>query len=138
MSNAALWASRVGPRTYVGRNNAGAEVVIGDGPGMFSPGELLRLALATCHTLSADKRLAAALGDDFAAHVGIDAAKPEGVNRYSHFEMEFVADLSTLDEGAKAALLERAEAAIERNCTVGHTIANGATYNFAVSDEAVE
>ncbi|WP_371152550.1 OsmC family protein [Buchananella felis] len=136
MSSNALWATRTGNRSYVGRNANGAEVLIGDEPGMFSPGELLRLALATCHTLSADKRLAAALGEAFSAHVGVDVVKPEGENRYSHFEMEFLTDLSALDDAARATLMERVEGAIERNCTIGHTLANGATYNFAVVDEA--
>ena len=47
-----------GTRQYIGRNSAGAEVRIGMGPGEFSPGELMKIALATCNTLSADHRLA--------------------------------------------------------------------------------
>ena len=66
----AVWAERTGTRQYIGRNSAGAEVRIGMGPGEFSPGELMKIALATCNTLSADHRLAKALGEDFEATVG--------------------------------------------------------------------
>ena len=71
----AVWAERTGTRQYIGRNSAGAEVRIGMGPGEFSPGELMKIALATCNTLSADHRLAKALGEDFEATVGCSSVK---------------------------------------------------------------
>ena len=57
-----VWAERTGTRQYLAHNGNGAEVRVGMGPGEFSPGELLKIALATCNTLSADHRLAKALG----------------------------------------------------------------------------
>ena len=46
-----LWVERTGTRTYVGRNGRGAEVQIGplENAGSFSPGELLKVALAGLH-----------------------------------------------------------------------------------------
>ena len=64
MSNI-LWAQRKGKKHYVGQNGRGAKVEIGMGENQFTPGELLQLALATCHTFSADHVFAAALGKDF-------------------------------------------------------------------------
>ena len=45
-----LHITREGPRSFIGRNARGAEVRIGgsDADGVFSPGELLHLALAAC------------------------------------------------------------------------------------------
>ena len=77
----AVWAERTGTRQYIGRNSAGAEVRVGMGPGEFSPGELMKIALATCNTLSADHRLAKALGEDFEATVGCSSVKNDAEER---------------------------------------------------------
>ena len=77
----AVWAERAGTRQYIGRNSSGAEVRIGMGPGEFSPGELMKIALATCNTLSADHRLAKALGEDFEATVGCSTVKNDAEER---------------------------------------------------------
>lgn len=45
-----VWAERTGTRQYLGHNANGAQVRIGTGPGEFSPGELVKLALATCNS----------------------------------------------------------------------------------------
>lgn len=131
----ALWAERTGTRAYTGRNERGAEVLIGDGDGVFTPGELLQIALAACSGLSADHRLAHSLGQDFAAVVGVSKEKNEAENRYEHLTVEIVTDLSGLDEQARARLLERAELAIERSCTVGRTLDAGAPHTIVFTDE---
>lgn len=86
--NDALWAERKGERYYVGHNANGATVEIGTGEGQFSPGELMKLALATCNTLSADHTLARELGDDFQASVGVETDKDSERNSYKHFRVE--------------------------------------------------
>ena len=134
----AVWAERTGTRQYVGRNDAGAEVLVGSGPGMFSPGELMKIALATCNTLSADHRLAKALGEDFHATVGCSTVKNTEEERYESFQVEIVTDLSGLDDAKRAVLRERVDAAIDRSCTVGHTITHGADTSLALVDDAEE
>ena len=57
-----LYLERTGVRQYVARNARGAEVLVGDGPGRFTPGDLLKLALAGCNAMSSDARFAAVLG----------------------------------------------------------------------------
>ncbi|GAA4416404.1 OsmC family protein [Georgenia halophila] len=133
----ALWAERTGTRSYTGRNARGAEVLVGDGEGRFTPGELLQIALATCSTLSADHRLAHALGDDFAAVVGVSAEKNAEDNRYGSITAEIVTDLSRLDEETMAKTVERADAAIERQCTVSRTLTAGAGNTVFFTNEAV-
>ena len=91
-----VWAERTGTRQYLGRNARGAEVRVGMGPGEFSPGELLKIALATCNTLSADHRLAKALGEDFEANVICATLKNEEEERYSDMDVQIVTDLSGL------------------------------------------
>ena len=80
----AVWAERAGTRQYIGRNSSGAEVRIGMGPGEFSPGELMKIALATCNTLSADHRLAKALGEGFEATVGSRPSRTTPRSATSH------------------------------------------------------
>ena len=110
----AVWAERAGTRQYIGRNSSGAEVRIGMGPGEFSPGELMKIALATCNTLSADHRLAKALGEDFEATVGCSTVKNDAEER--------------------ELLSQRVAGAVDRHCTVGHTIEHGASYTTTIVD----
>lgn len=121
-----VWAERTGTRQYLAHNARGGEVRVGMGPGEFSPGELLKIALATCSTLSADHRLAKALGEDFEANVICASIKNEEEERYSDLDVQIVTSLSALSPQQLATLHERVEGAIERGCTVGHTLDKGA------------
>lgn len=130
-----VWAERTGTRQYLGHNSRGAEVRVGMGPGEFSPGELIKLALGTCNTLSADHRLAKALGEDFDANVVVATAKNEEEERYSDFDVQIVADFASLTPDQRATLTARVERAIERGCTVGHTIEKGAGIRLHLLDD---
>ena len=117
---------RTGVRQYVARNQDGAEIRIGHGPGLFSPGDLLKLAIAGCNAMSSDPRLVSRLGDDFAQFVGVSADYDEDADRFTHVEVELVQDLSALDEQEQADLIRRADAAIKRNCTIEHSVVDQA------------
>ena len=130
-----IWAERTGTRQYLGRNARGAEVRVGMGPGEFSPGELLKIALATCNTLSADHRLAKALGEDFEANVICATLKNDEEERYSDMDVQIVTDLSGLTPEQLATLTKRVEGAIERGCTVGHTLEKGADLRLHLLDD---
>lgn len=134
----ALWAERTGTRTFTGRNLRGAEVLIGNGdaPGVFTPGELLQIALAGCVGQSTDHRLAHALGDDFHGTVVVSVEKNADENRYETFDVEVIADLGSVDEAARDKAVERGTSAIERGCTVGRTLVAGATYRTVFTSEA--
>jgi uncharacterized OsmC-like protein len=135
-----LHIERAAPKSYVGRNARGAEVMIGSGDadGVFSPGELLAVALAACALLSADHTIASRLGDDFAASVDIEQTKPDGEDRYDRIASTIRANLGALDETQVAALAERAQRAIDRLCTVGHTLDEGAEHPVVLQhDEAL-
>ncbi|HLV03190.1 OsmC family protein [uncultured Georgenia sp.] len=133
----ALWAERQGRPVYVARNERGAEVRIGskDTEGVFSPGELLKVALAACTALSADHVLRSRLGDDFPAVVGVSSTGVEGENRYGHLDVELVLDLGDLEEERRAKLAERVDRTSGRLCTVGRTLKAGATYGVTLTHE---
>ncbi|WP_043536841.1 OsmC family protein [Actinomyces polynesiensis] len=130
-----LFLERQGTRQYVARNARGAELLLGDGPGRFSPGDLLKIALAGCNAMSSDRRLENVLGEDFAQVVGVSGAYDKEADRFDSFQVELVQDLSSLDESARADLERRAEAAIDRNCTIGHTLVRGTPYTKTFTSE---
>ncbi len=132
-----LYLERQGTRQYVARNARGAEVLLGDGPGRFSPGDLLKIALAGCNAMSSDIRMQRVLGEAFAQVIGVSGAYDEQADRFDSFQVELVQDLSGVDGDEREKLLARAQAAIERNCTIGHTITRGVTYTRAFTSEPV-
>lgn len=130
-----LHLERTGVRTYVARNDRGAEVRVGKGPGEFSPGDLLKLALAGCNAMSSDARFSAVLGEDFAQVTTVDGEYNETDDVFESFSMELIQDLSSLSDEDRVELLRRAEAAIARYCTIGHTLDRATPYTRMFSSE---
>jgi len=89
-----LWAERVGTRRYTGHNARGAQVRMGpvEAGDVFTPGELLKLALAGCAGMSADHSLARRLGPDVSVTVRV--AGPNRDERYPEVHEEILVDLS--------------------------------------------
>lgn len=134
----ALQAQRVGSRTFLARNDRGAEVLVGpdDVEGTFTPGELLALALAVCSGMSADHRLAHHLGPDYEAVLGVTRTPVPDENRYAGFDVDIAVDMSALDPDARRTMLERAARAAQRGCTVGRTVRAGADYSLTFTDRS--
>lgn len=132
----ALFLERQGTRQYVARNARGAELLLGDGPGRFSPGDLLKIALAGCNAMSSDRRLEIALGEDFRQVIGVSGEYDEDEDRYDSFQVELVQDLSGLQEAERENLERRAAAAIDRSCTIGHTLVRATPYTKVFTSEA--
>lgn len=127
-----LSATRVGVRTWRASNGRGDELLIGPDtvPGAFNPGELMRLALAVCNAMSTDHRLARELGEEFAATVSVVGMKNDAEERYEHFDVTITADLSAVPAEQLAQLRELSGRSVHRNCTVGRTLAAGASYQY--------
>ena len=123
-----LTGRRVDRAVYVARNARGAEVRIGgaDAEGAFTPGELLQIAAAACASLTADHVLSSRLGETFDASFTVEGDGVKGENRYEKITTKVVVDMSTLDAERQEKLIERAEKAIERLCSVGRTVEQGA------------
>ncbi|OBI44518.1 OsmC family protein [Mycobacterium colombiense] len=135
---AELWVERTGTRRYTGYSSRGAQVLIGseDVDGVFTPGELLKIALAACSGMSSDLPLARRLGDDYQAVVRVSGAADREQERYPLLEETLELDLSSLADDEKERLLVVVSRAIDQVCTVGRTLKSGTTVNFEVSSEA--
>jgi uncharacterized OsmC-like protein len=133
---AELWVERTGTRRYTGYSTRGAQVLIGseDVEGVFTPGELLKIALAACSGMSSDQPLARRLGDDYKTVIRVSGVADREQERYPLLEETLEVDLSSLSEEEKERLLVVVSRAIEQVCTVGRTLKSGTTVNFETAD----
>jgi uncharacterized OsmC-like protein len=131
-----LWVERTGSRRYTGYSSRGAQVLVGseDVEGVFTPGELLKIALAACSGMSTDEPLARRLGDDYKAVVKVSGPADREQERYPLLEEILELDLSGLSGDEKERLLVVANRAVDLACTVGRTLKSGTTVNFEVAD----
>jgi uncharacterized OsmC-like protein len=133
-----LWVERTGTRRYTGHSSRGAQVLVGseDVEGVFTPGELMKIALAACSGMASDQPLARRLGDDYQAVVRVsgDADRDEEV--YPLLAETLEIDLSGLSAEDKDRLLVVVNRAIDLACTVGRTLKSGTTVDFKVVSKA--
>jgi len=131
-----LWVERTGIRRFTGRSSRGAEVLIGSegDDGVFTPGELLKIALAGCSGLSSDQPLRRRLGDDYAAVIKVSGPADRDEERYPRLTETLEIDLSGLTPEEKDRLLLVVNRAIDGVCTVGRTLKAGAEISFEVAD----
>jgi uncharacterized OsmC-like protein len=131
-----LWVERTGIRRYTGRSNRGAEVLIGSvtDEGVFTPGELMKIALAGCSGLSADEPLRRRLGDDFPAVIRVSGDADRDDERYPMLRESLEIDLSGLSEEERQRLVVVVNRAIDQVCTVGRTLKKGTEITFGITD----
>ena len=130
----ALWIERVGTRRYVGYSERGGVVQIGgaEADETFTPGELLKIALAACTGLTSDAAFARRLGDDYPATIHVSGAKNVAEDRYPNLVERLEVDLSSLDEAARERLVTVVTRAIDQACTVARTLKAGATIELSI------
>jgi uncharacterized OsmC-like protein len=131
-----LWVERTAIRRYTGRSSRGAEVLIGSesDEGAFTPGELLKIALAGCSGLSSDQPLRRRLGDDYRAVIRVAGPADRDEERYPRLAETLEIDLSGIAAEDKERLLIVVNRAIDQVCTVGRTLKAGAEISFEVAD----
>lgn len=134
-----LWVERTGVRRYTGRSTRGAEVLVGseDVDGVFTPGELMKIALAACSGMSSDQPLRRRLGDDYPATIRVSGPADRDQERYPLLDEKLEVDLSGLSDDEVARLVTVVERAIDQVCTVGRTLKSGTEVTFEVSDAGV-
>ena len=132
---AELWVERTGTRRYTGKSDRGAEVLIGseDVPGVFTPGELLKVALAACTGMSSDRPLARRLGENYDATVRVSGTADRENEVYPRLEEILEVDLSELDAEAQERLLTVVTKAVDKVCTVGRTLKAGTEIDLTVA-----
>ena len=135
MTEPELWVERTGVRRYTGRSSRGAEVLIGSetDEGVFTPGELLKIALAGCSGLSSDQPLRRRLGDDYNAVIRVSGPADRDSERYPVLAERLEVDLSGLSAEERERLLVVVNRAIDQVCTVGRTLKAGAEVTFEVT-----
>lgn len=131
-----LWVERTGVRRYTGRSSRGAEVLVGseDVEGVFTPGELLKIALAACSGMSSDFALRSRLGDDYDTTIKVSGAADREREVYPHLEERLEVDLSSLSDEDRIKLLTIVRRSIDKACTVGRTLKEGTEVSLAVVD----
>ncbi|WP_343571467.1 OsmC family protein [Mycobacterium sp.] len=131
-----LWVERTGVRRYTGRSSRGAEVLVGseDVEGVFTPGELMKIALAACSGMSSDSPLVRRLGDDYHATVRVSGDADREQEVYPLLEETLEIDLSGLDDAEKTRVLTVVQRAVDQVCTVGRTLKAGTKVDFRVVD----
>src|SRR4051794_39861754 len=131
-----LWVERTGIRRYTGHSSRGAQVLVGseDVDGVFTPGELLKIALAACSGMSTDHPLRRRLGDDYKATVRVSGPADREQERYPLLAERLEVDLSSLSEDEVARLLIVVTRAVDQVCTVGRTLKSGTEVTFEAVD----
>jgi uncharacterized OsmC-like protein len=131
-----LWVERTGTRRYTGHSSQGAEVLIGseDVDGVFTPGELLKIALAACSGMSSDHPLARRLGDDYQATIRVSGDADRDQEIYPLLQETLEVDRSGLDDAEKTRVLTVVQRAIDQVCTVGRTLKSGTKITLEVTD----
>ncbi len=129
-----LWVERTGIRRYTGRSDRGAEVLIGSvtDDGVFTPGELMKIALAGCSGLSSDQSLRRRLGDDYPAVIRVSGDADRDAERYPVLSERLEVDLSGLTPEERDRLLTVVSRAIDQACTVGRTLKAGAEVHMQI------
>ncbi|RDH74527.1 OsmC family peroxiredoxin [Mycolicibacterium moriokaense] len=134
-----LWVERTGVRRYTGRSTRGAQVLVGneDVEGVFTPGELMKIALAACSGMASDAPLQRRLGEDYEVTIRVSGAADREQERYPHLDERMELDLSGLSDDEAARVLTVVKRAIDQVCTVGRTLKSGTEVTFEVSDAGV-
>ncbi|WP_072687537.1 OsmC family protein [Rhodococcus marinonascens] len=129
-----LWVERTGTRLYTGRSSRGAEVLIGSEgvAGVFTPGELLKIALAACSGMSSDFPLSRRLGDNYEATIRVSGAADREEEVYPQLDEVLSLDLSELDADARERLVALVERSVDKVCTVGRTLKAGTKVTLTV------
>ncbi|MFF0145097.1 putative OsmC-like protein [Amycolatopsis sulphurea] len=122
-----LEVRRAGEHRFVGRNDRGAEVVLGraGAEGAFSPVELLQIAVAGCSAVTAEELIVRRVGEDAEFRVVVSADRRVGVAELDGVRVVFEVDLAGVAGDVREGMVRAVERAVERLCTVRRTLVKG-------------
>jgi uncharacterized OsmC-like protein len=129
-----LEVERVGAHLFVGRNERGAEVRIGSDEveGVFSPGELLQLAVASCTTVTVEDMVVRRSGPDAKVDATVTRDRAPGTHEFQRLSVTLDVDLGGLDDAARERVVKALRIAVERECTISRTVQLGAPVDLEI------
>ena len=118
-----LWVERNKDGSWDAFSEDGAHIKFGKGRGVFTPGDLMKIALAGCAALSSQFAIEHTLGDGKGAKIVVDGTYDADSDAYINFNEQVVVDATDakLSEEDANKLKERVTRHIEKGCTVKHT-----------------
>ena len=118
-----LWVERNKDGSWDAFCDDGAHIKFGKGRGVFTPGDLMKIALAGCAALSSQFAIEHTLGDGKGARIVVDGTYDADSDAYINFNEQVVVDATDakLSEEDADKLKERVTRHIEKGCTVKHT-----------------
>lgn len=118
-----LWVERNKDSSWDAFSDDGAHIKFGKGRGVFTPGDLMKIALAGCAALSSQFAIEHTLGDGKGAKIVVDGTYDADSDAYINFNEQVVVDATDakLSEEDANKLKERVTRHIEKGCTVKHT-----------------
>ncbi len=118
-----LWVERNKDGSWDAYSEDGAHLKFGHGKGVFTPGDLMKIALAGCAALSSQFAIEHTLGEGKGAKIVVDGTYDADNDAYINFNEQVVVDAMDAglsDEDAEK-LKERITRHIDKGCTVKHT-----------------
>ena len=118
-----LWVERNKDGSWDAFSDDGAHIKFGKGRGVFTPGDLMKIALAGCAALSSQFAIEHTLGDGKGARIVVDGTYDADSDAYINFNEQVVVDATDakLSEEDADKLKERVTRHIEKGCTDKHT-----------------
>lgn len=123
MGDKRLWVERNKDGSWDAFSDDGAHIKFGHGKGLFSPGDLMKVALAGCAAMTSEFAIEHTLGEGRGASVVVDGTYDSEDNAYLSFNEQLVVDATDAELSNEDAdkLKERITRHIDKGCTVGRT-----------------
>lgn len=118
-----LWVERNKDGSWDAFSEDGAHIKFGKDRGQFTPGDLMKIALAGCAALSSQFAIEHTLGEGKGAKIVVGGTYDADNDAYINFDEQVVVDAtgSDLRDEDAAKLKERITRHIDKGCTVKHT-----------------
>lgn len=118
-----LWVERNKDGSWDAFSDDGAHIKFGKGKGVFTPGDLVKIALAGCAALSSQFAIEHTLGEGKGARIVVDGTYDADSDAYINFNEQLVVDATDADLSDADAdkLKERITRHVDKGCTVKHT-----------------
>ena len=118
-----LWVERNKDGSWDAFSDDGAHIKCGKGKGVFTPGDLVKIALAGCAALSSQFAIEHTLGEGKGARIVVDGTYDADSDAYINFNEQLVVDATDADLSDEDAdkLKERITRHVDKGCTVKHT-----------------